>query len=135
MDELYIWEILQGKPEIKFKGIYPLIEEFMHDRKYPQDQVEQVRFYTTFLLARAKGEVKTGALMIREFVMAHPDYKHDSLITNKIAYDLLKSIDHFQEVQEQVVMESMQNVAVSGHNYGPKDLSLLSPKKKENGFV
>jgi hypothetical protein len=37
LDELYIWEILQGKPEIKFKGIYPLIEEFMHDRKYPQD--------------------------------------------------------------------------------------------------
>ena len=37
LDELYIWEILQGKPEIKFKGIYPLIEEFMNDRKYPQD--------------------------------------------------------------------------------------------------
>jgi hypothetical protein len=36
--------------------------------------------------------------MIREFVMAHPDYKHDSLINSKIAYDLLKSIDHFQEV-------------------------------------
>jgi hypothetical protein len=35
MEELYIWEILEGKPEIKFKGIYPLIEEFMIDQKYP----------------------------------------------------------------------------------------------------
>jgi hypothetical protein len=34
-EELYIWEILEGKPDIKFKGIYPLIEEFMKDRKYP----------------------------------------------------------------------------------------------------
>lgn len=35
LEELYIWEILLGKPEIKFKGIFPLIEEFMIDRKYP----------------------------------------------------------------------------------------------------
>jgi hypothetical protein len=34
LGELFIWEILQGKPEINFKGIYPLIEEFMILKKY-----------------------------------------------------------------------------------------------------
>jgi hypothetical protein len=40
LEELYLWEILVGKPEIKFKGIYPLIEEYLADQKYGQDIIE-----------------------------------------------------------------------------------------------
>lgn len=39
VEELYLWEILAGKPEINFKGIYPLIEEYLADRKYEQSIV------------------------------------------------------------------------------------------------
>ena len=50
-----MYEILEGKPEIKFKGIYPLIEEYLADRKYDQKIIRQIRVYLRFLLARAKG--------------------------------------------------------------------------------
>jgi len=82
LEELYLWEILKGKPEIKFKGLYPLIEEFMIDRMYPAEQVEQVRVYMNFLMARATGEVKTNARLIRDFIITHPEYKHDSIMSN-----------------------------------------------------
>ena len=97
LEELYLWEVLKGKPEIKFKGIYPLIEEFMADRMYPAEQVEQVRLYMNFLMARATGQVKTNARLIRDFIITHPEYKNDSIMSNQIAYDLVKSIDLYLE--------------------------------------
>jgi len=36
----------------------------------------------SFILAKAKGELKTGARMIRDFVLSHPDYKNDSNVSN-----------------------------------------------------
>ena len=48
--------------------------------------------FLSFLLERAKGEVKTGAKFIRDFVLNHPAYKHDSIINDKIAYDLMSSV-------------------------------------------
>lgn len=74
IEELYLWEIFLGKPECKFKGIYPLIEEYLADRKYGQEVIDQIRVYLSFLLSRARGEVKTGARMIRDFVLNHPSY-------------------------------------------------------------
>ncbi len=68
MEELYLWEILLGKPDLKFKGIYPLIEEYLIDKKYEPSIVEQIHVYMNFLIMRAKGEVKTGARLIRDFV-------------------------------------------------------------------
>ena len=29
MEEMFIYEILEGKPDIGYKGLYPLIEEYM----------------------------------------------------------------------------------------------------------
>jgi glutamate--cysteine ligase catalytic subunit len=66
---------LEGKPELGVKGLLPLFEEFMTLQKYNKEHVEQVRTYMNFLLARAKGEVPTGAKFIREFVLNHPAYK------------------------------------------------------------
>ena len=35
------------------------------------------------------GKLKTTARWMRDFVDNHPDYKHDSVVTEKINYDLL----------------------------------------------
>ena len=76
--ELYLHEILEGKVDeekgLKFKGVYPLIREFMKDRQYEPEDVEQINHFMDFLLARAKGEVKTGARYQREFVLNHASY-------------------------------------------------------------
>jgi glutamate--cysteine ligase catalytic subunit len=73
--ELYLHEILEGKPELGVKGLLPLFEEFMALQKYNNEHVEQVRTFTNFLLARSKGEVPTGARFIRDFVLNHSAYK------------------------------------------------------------
>lgn len=38
--ELYVHEILEGKSNIGFKGIYPLIEEYMQEKHYTKEQVQ-----------------------------------------------------------------------------------------------
>jgi glutamate--cysteine ligase catalytic subunit len=52
----------------------------------------------SFMMAKAKGEVKSGARLMRDFVLSHPDYKHDSIVSNKIAFDLVKSIEMYQQI-------------------------------------
>ena len=90
--ELYIHEILAGKESINFKGIYPLIEEFMQDKNYNKEQVGEIRTFMNFLMERAKGEIITGARYMRDFVLNHPAYEKDSVVSNKISYDLMSSI-------------------------------------------
>lgn len=90
--ELYIHEILEGKQSINFKGIMPLIEEFMAEKKYSKDQVGQIRMFLSFVMERAKGEIITGAKYMRDFILNHPAYENDSIVSNKVAFDLMSSI-------------------------------------------
>ena len=47
--------------------------------------------YLALIRKRASGELWTAARWIREFVMRHPDYKHDSIVNDRICYDLIKA--------------------------------------------
>ena len=47
--------------------------------------------YLVFIGKRASGELQTTAAWIRSFVDRHPDYKHDSVVPQSVAYDLLKT--------------------------------------------
>ena len=87
-----ISEILMGKPEINYKGLYPLIDEFMLLKGYNKEEVGQIKTYLSFLSARAKGDVPTGASYMRDFVTHHPSYKFDSIVSNEIAYDLMTKL-------------------------------------------
>lgn len=57
--------------------------------------------FLEFLLARARGEIKTGARFIRDFVLQHPDYKQDSIISDKISYDLMACVVNLSKDPEQ----------------------------------
>lgn len=39
------------------------------------------------------GSLLTPATWIRNFVRAHPDYKHDSVVSAEINYDLMVAVD------------------------------------------
>lgn len=80
-EELYIHEILEGKPESNFPGMFTLIRKFMEVQKYNTEHQEQIEKILDFLMARAKGEVPTGAKFIREYILNHPLYKNDSKIS------------------------------------------------------
>lgn len=86
-------EILGGKKETGYIGILPLIQEFMTVKNYSIDHMNEINMYLNFLLARAKGEIKTDAKFIRDFITQHPKYMKDSYVPDEIMYELLKTID------------------------------------------
>uniref|UniRef100_H2Z548 Glutamate--cysteine ligase n=1 Tax=Ciona savignyi TaxID=51511 RepID=H2Z548_CIOSA len=45
--------------------------------------------YLNLIGKRASGEYMSAAQWIRHFVTSHPEYKHDSVVSDSIAYDLL----------------------------------------------
>jgi len=50
-----------------------------------------------FVSMRASGELKTTARWVRDFVTAHPDYKQDSFVSDKVTYDLIAKIKEVAE--------------------------------------
>ena len=46
------------------------------------------------------GEVMTTASWIRKFVTSHPDYHQDSVVSDKVTYDLMR---HMRDISEGVV--------------------------------
>lgn len=47
------------------------------------------------------GELMTMAKWMREFVANHPQYKQDSVLTDKINYDLFRKCDRIAKGEEQ----------------------------------
>ena len=50
--------------------------------------------YMQFIQQRATGQLMTTAEWMRHFVTSHPDYKEDSVVTQRIAYDLMERCHH-----------------------------------------
>jgi glutamate--cysteine ligase catalytic subunit len=73
----------------------------MADRDYPKDQIARVNSCLKFVLDRSKGIIPTGAHFIRKFVLEHPEYKRDSVVSNKIAFDLVSKIASMNFDEEQ----------------------------------
>ena len=49
--------------------------------------------YFNFLRLKSSGELTTNAKFMRQFVLNHPDYKNDSIVSEQINYDLFCQID------------------------------------------
>lgn len=90
--EMTIADIFEGNEEIGNTGLIEIFQKYMEVREYND---EHKKFYNSvlgLLLRRAKGELKTGARYMRDFVLNHPDYKKDSVVSDSICYDLVKEI-------------------------------------------
>ena len=48
-----------------------------------------VSTYLDFIVARAAGELLTPAAWMRQYIRSHPDYKFDSVVSSRIAADLM----------------------------------------------
>ena len=87
-EKMSIQQILMGKGSY-FPGLIPMILAYLDSRKCEKATRNKVENYLRFIRMRATGEVLTTAAWIRKFVRKHPDYKHDSVVTQLINYDLL----------------------------------------------
>ncbi|XP_071957719.1 glutamate--cysteine ligase catalytic subunit-like [Antedon mediterranea] len=72
-----------------FPGMIPLINQYLRSVNVDVDTRCTVLTYLNLISDRAAGKLKTTARWMRDYVDQHPDYKHDSVITDKINFDLL----------------------------------------------
>lgn len=93
--EMTINEIVNGKDGV-FPGLVPLIESYLSGMDVDADTHCSVQQYLKLIQKRAAGEIHTMAAWMRHFVTTHPQYKHDSVVSEKINYDLLKTAHGIQ---------------------------------------
>lgn len=98
--QMTINEIINGKDN-EFPGLIPLIKKFLTYVDIDVDTQCSIQQYLNFIQRRASGELMTTAKWIREFVKNHPDYKHDSVVTEQINFDLLTVAAKIQQGQQQ----------------------------------
>ena len=55
--------------------------------------------YMILICKRASGELQTTATWMREFVQGHPAYRHDSVVSEAIAHDLVMELRAVGEVR------------------------------------
>ncbi|XP_064458890.1 glutamate--cysteine ligase-like [Ornithodoros turicata] len=89
-------EIINGKG-VDFPGLVPLIRTFLTG----VDQVDVDTYctlhqYLTLIEKRASGQYMTAARWMRHFIMTHPEYKKDSVVTDGINYDLVMRMRKLQ---------------------------------------
>ncbi|XP_037818840.1 glutamate--cysteine ligase [Lucilia sericata] len=90
-----IGEIFNGKPD-SFPGLVPLIRSYLQSMEVDTDTHCTIEQYLRFIQKRASGELITTATWMREQVLNHPDYKKDSVVSDRINYDMLKKIQDIQ---------------------------------------
>ncbi|KAG7205824.1 hypothetical protein KM043_007765 [Ampulex compressa] len=84
-------EIINGKEGV-FPGLIPLVNSYLANMDVDADTHCTVQRYMKLIQKRASGELLTTAAWLRKEVISHPEYKRDSVITQRINYDLLKKV-------------------------------------------
>ncbi|KAJ0181262.1 hypothetical protein K1T71_003347 [Dendrolimus kikuchii] len=88
--EMTVNDIVNGRDGV-FPGLIPLIESYLSGMDVDADTHCSVQQYLKLIQRRASGEISTMAAWMRNFVTNHPQYGKDSVVTEKINYDLLKT--------------------------------------------
>ena len=91
-------QIMMGKGSY-FPGLIPMVFAYLDALDEAGGGVDRetrnvVTNYMQFIQQRATGQLMTTAEWMRNFVTSHPDYKEDSVVTQRIAYDLMERCHH-----------------------------------------
>ncbi|VDL85465.1 unnamed protein product [Schistocephalus solidus] len=84
---LSINEIINGCDS--FPGLIPLIRHYMVMTEVDPNTAFSIHQYLTLIGKRASGELPTAASWMRQYIMNHTDYKQDSVVSAKVASDLV----------------------------------------------
>ncbi|CAO3626794.1 unnamed protein product [Cunninghamella blakesleeana] len=86
-------EIINGQEKGGFPGFIPLIQSYLDSTNTDIETRCQLNKYLSLIGKRASGELVTTATYLRKLVQEHPDYKHDSVVSSSITYDIVKASD------------------------------------------
>ncbi|KAK2745308.1 Zn finger-containing GTPase- Activating Protein for ARF [Onygenales sp. PD_40] len=96
-----IAEIINGSQEEDkpdgFPGLIPLVESYLNSVNVDVETRCQLATYLEFIRRRADGSLWTNAKWIREFVAKHEAYKGDSVVSEKVCFDLVKAVEEVTE--------------------------------------
>lgn len=96
LTQMSINEIINGKPG-EFPGLIPLIRMFISSMDVDVDTQCTIQQYLNLIQKRASGELLTTASWMRKFITTHPEYKQDSVVSERINYDLLLLMSKIQD--------------------------------------
>eukprot|EP00606_Chrysophyceae_sp_TOSAG23-5_P001247 GSChrysophyteH2.ASY1.ANO1.920.1 assembled CDS len=92
-NKLNCHELFNGSTSHNFKGIIPVIKEYMSSIDTDDDVTAKIMPYLDLISKRASGELPTTAKWIRNFVTNHADYKGDGNLSVQINDDLCAMCD------------------------------------------
>lgn len=90
-EEMTMRDMICGKG--MFPGLVPLCYAYLDFIHCDDESFRRIDEYLTLIRRRASGELLTPATWMRRFVQSHPEYKQDSVVTQGIAYDLVRACD------------------------------------------
>lgn len=87
---------LNGEPtspaDPPFPGLIPLVESYLDSMNVDVQTRCQLSTYLDLIRKRASGELWTAARWIRSYVDQHPEYKHDSAVSEHVTRDLVGAV-------------------------------------------
>ncbi|KAH8695005.1 putative glutamate-cysteine ligase Gcs1 [Talaromyces proteolyticus] len=92
-----ISDIINGSADGTFPGLIPLVESYLNSVNVDVETRCSLARYLDLIRKRANGTLWTGAKWIRDFVANHPDYHSDSVVSEKISYDLIRAVHEMSE--------------------------------------
>ncbi|KAI8868465.1 GCS-domain-containing protein, partial [Ramicandelaber brevisporus] len=91
-EELTLDEIFNGKADGSFPGLVAVVVAYLDANNVDVETRCLFNRYIELVRRRADGTLLTDAAWMRKFVAEHPQYKHDSVVSAEIGYDLLKAV-------------------------------------------
>ncbi|GAA6020450.1 hypothetical protein JCM11491_000251 [Sporobolomyces phaffii] len=98
-DEFTINEIINGSPSRSFPGLLGVVRQYLDGLQISPSVRANLDKSLELVARRADGSLVTTATWMRNFVRSHPDYKHDSVVSKEINYDLVKAVDQIEKGQ------------------------------------
>jgi glutamate--cysteine ligase catalytic subunit len=80
-----------GGDNIAAIGFIPLVHKYLDDNHCKSGFVrDKINSYLEFIESKLHGKIPTTATFLRNEITRHPKYKHDSVVSEEIAYDVIK---------------------------------------------
>ncbi|PKI84318.1 glutamate--cysteine ligase [Malassezia vespertilionis] len=93
--EYTLAELFWGR-DAAMPGLIPLVRRYLDELALAPEQRAELDRYIAFIGERANGTLMTTATWMRRFVHSHPQYKHDSVVSEKINYDMLCTLNKIE---------------------------------------
>lgn len=134
-------EIFNGKARIQsgqgeaftFTGLIPLMRGYLDALEIDALTRSRLLLYLDFVSERASGELITNATYMRNFIQEHPSYNHDSVVSPKITFDLMKNLKDIShnEVMVPELLGRFQAESIVGEVETPDTMMARMQRKME----